>query len=120
MVKEADRNAAEDRRRKELIEARNTADNLVYQAEKALQELGDRIAVEERSRIERLVNELRQAMDSEDIDRMRQMSETLQQMVHSLSQQVYATQTEGQGGQGTPGNPPPTPDDTVEGEFREV
>jgi len=124
MVKEAERNAAEDHRRRELIEARNTADNLVYQTEKALQQLGDRLPVEERSRIESMVNELRQAMAGEDVNRMRQLSETLQQMVHSLSQQVYATQTEPQGGpqggQGPSGSPSPDPDDTVEGEFREM
>jgi molecular chaperone DnaK len=115
MVKEAERNAAEDRRRRELVEARNTADTLAYQAEKALQDLGDRLPYEERSRIENQINELRQAMNSDDINRMRQLSETLQQMVHSLGQQVYATESEAPGGQG---NPPP--EDTVEGEFREL
>jgi molecular chaperone DnaK len=115
MIKEAERNAAEDRRRKELIDARNTADTLTYQAEKALQELGDKIPYEERSRIEKQTNELREAMKGDDVNRMRQLSETLEQMVHSLSQQVYATQPEGPGGQ--EGSPP---DDTVEGDFREV
>jgi molecular chaperone DnaK len=115
MVKEAERNAAEDRRRKELVEARNHADNLAYQVEKALRELGDRLPYEERSRIENQVNELRQAMNGDDAQRMRQLSETVQQMMHSLSQQVYATQAETPGGQETPQT-----DDTVEGEFREV
>jgi len=115
MIKEAERNAAEDRRRKELIDARNTADTLTYQAEKALQELGDKMPYEERSRIEKQINELRDAMKGDDVNRMRQLSETLEQMVHSLGQQVYATQPEGPGGQeGLP------PDDTVEGDFREV
>jgi molecular chaperone DnaK len=119
MVKEAERNAAEDRRRRELAEARNTADTLAYQAEKALQDLGDRLPYEERTRIESMVNELRQAMNGDDVNRMRQLSETLQQMVHSLSQQVYATQAEGApvGGQG---GTPPQDEGTVEGEFREV
>jgi molecular chaperone DnaK len=130
MVKEADRNAEEDRRRRELIEARNMADTLIYQTEKALQQLGDRLPGEERSRIESMVNELRQAMAGEDVGRMRQLSETLQQMVHSLSQQVYAAETQGQGGQGapggaspggaSPGGASPGDEDTVEGEFREV
>lgn len=115
MIKEAERNAAEDRRRKELVDARNTADTLTYQAEKALQELGDKIPYEERSRIEKQTNELREAMKGDDVNRMRQLSETLEQMVHSLGQQVYATQPEGPGGQEGP-----PPDDTVEGDFREV
>jgi molecular chaperone DnaK len=115
MVKEAERNAAEDRRRKELIDARNTADTLTYQAEKAMQELGDKVPYEERGRIEKQINDLREAMNGDDVNRMRQLSETLEQMVHSLSQQVYAAQPEGPGGQEGP-----LPDDTVEGDFREV
>jgi len=117
MVKEAQSNAAEDRRRRELADARNTADTLAYQAEKALQDLGDKIPYEERTRIESQVNELRQAMNGDDINRMRQLSETLEQMVHSLGQQVRAAETSGgPGGE----NNPPSGDDTVEGEFREV
>jgi molecular chaperone DnaK len=116
MVKEADRNAAEDRKRRELADARNTADTLTYQAEKALNELEDKLPQEERSRIENQINELRQAMQGEDVSRMRQLSESLEQMVHSLSQQVYAAQPEG----GSGGSKGPEGDDTVEGEFREV
>jgi molecular chaperone DnaK len=119
MVKEAQSNAAEDRKRRELADARNTADTLAYQAEKALQDLGDKIPYEERTRIESQVNELRQAMNGDDINRMRQLSETLEQMVHSLGQQVRAAETVGPGGPGGENNPP-SDDDTVEGEFREV
>jgi len=115
MIKEAERNAADDRRRRELVDARNTADTLTYQAEKALRELGDKLPYEERSRIENQVNELRQAMKGDDVNRMKQLSETLEQMVHSLGQPVYAAQPEGPGGQEGP-----PPDDTVEGDFREV
>jgi len=117
MIKEAERNAAEDRRRKELIDARNTADTLTYQAEKALQELGDKMPYEERSRIEKQINDLREAMKGDDVNRMRQLSETLEQMVHSLGQQVYAAQPQPEGPGGQEG---PPPDDTVEGDFREV
>ena len=117
MIKEAERNAAEDRRRKELVDARNTADTLTYQAEKALQELGDKMPYEERSRIEKQINDLREAMKGDDVNRMRQLSETLEQMVHSLGQQVYAAQPQPEGPGGQEG---PPPDDTVEGDFREV
>ena len=117
MIKEAERNAAEDRRRKELIDARNTADTLTYQAEKALQELGDKMPYEERSRIEKQINDLREAMKGDDVNRMRQLSETLEQMVHSLGQQVHAAQPQPEGPGGQEG---PPPDDTVEGNFREV
>jgi molecular chaperone DnaK len=116
LVKEAERNAAEDRRRKELVEARNTADNLAYQAEKVLRDLGDRLPYADRTRIETQVNELRQAMQGDDLNRIRQLSEALQQMVNALSQQAASA------GQPEPGNGSgqPTPEGTVEGEFREV
>ena len=114
MVQEAQRNAAEDRRRRELAVARNNADTLAYQAEKAFQDLGDKLPYEERTRIEQQAKELREAMKGDDVSRMQQLSETLEQMVHSLGQQAYATEREGPGGPGSP------PDDTVEGEVREV
>jgi len=116
MVKEAEHNATEDRHRKELADARNTADTLTYQAEKALNELGDKLPHEDRSRIGNQVSELRQAMENEDVNRIEQFSETLEQMVHSLSQQVYAAQPEG----GPDESEGPGPDDTVEGDFLEV
>jgi molecular chaperone DnaK len=114
MVQEAQRNAADDRRRRELAVARNNADTLAYQAEKALQDLGDKLPYEERTRIEQQARELREAMKGDDVSRMQQLSETLEQMVHSLGQQAYATEREGPGGSGGP------TDDTVEGEVREV
>ena len=114
MVQEAQRNAADDRRRRELAVARNNADTLAYQAETALQDLGDKLPYEERTRIEQQAKELREAMEGDDVSRMQQLSETLEQMVHSLGQQAYATEREGPGGSGGP------TDDTVEGEVREV
>jgi molecular chaperone DnaK len=112
LVKDAERYAAEDRRRRELAETRNQADTLVYQAEKALRELGDGVPGADRSRIEAQINELRQAMSGEELPRIRQLTETLQQMVHALGQQAYA-------GRAQSGGAPPR-GDTVEGEFREV
>jgi len=112
LVKEAERYAAEDRRRRELAEARNQADTMVYQAEKALRDLGDGVPQADRSRIEAQINEVRQAMQGDDVARLRQRTEVLQQMVYALSQQAYA-------GRGRAGGTPPR-GDTVDGEFREV
>jgi molecular chaperone DnaK len=115
LVKDAERYAAEDRRRRELAEARNQADTLIYQAEKSLRELRDGVPLADRSRIEAQINELRQTMSGEDLARIRQLTEALQQMVYALGQQAYAGQTQA-------GGTPPRGDtgDTVEGEFREV
>ena len=116
LVKDAERYAAEDRRRRELAEVRNQADTLIYQAEKSLRELGDGVPLNDRNRIEAQINDLRQAMSGEDLARIRRLTEALQQMVSALAQQAYAGQAAGQGQSG--GTPPGG--NTVEGEFREV
>ena len=114
LVKDAERYAAEDRRRRELAEVRNQADTLIYQAEKSLRELGDGVPLADRSRIEAQINDLRQAMNGEDLARIRRLTEALQQMVSALAQQAYAGQAADQSGGTPPGG------NTVEGEFREV
>ena len=115
LVKDAERYAADDRRR-ELAEARNQADNLVYQAEKSLCKLGDSLPLTDRSRIEAQINDLRQAMSGDDLVRIRQLTEALQQMVSALAQQAYAGQTAGQGQSGGT----PSGGNTVEGWMHEI
>jgi molecular chaperone DnaK len=115
LVKEAQQHATEDRRRRELADARNTADTLVYQTEKALRELGDRVPTADRERIERQISAVRDAMQGDDIPRIRRESETLQQMANALGQQAYARQggdPDVQGGDGR--------EDVIEGEFTET
>jgi molecular chaperone DnaK len=133
-VREAKRHEAEDRKRKELIEARNTADQLVYQAEKSLGDLGDQVPAEDRATIERTVEDLKQAKNGDDVARIRQLTEQLQQATYAIGQQMYAQQAEEQqGGAGqqhaTEGGPDagqapfdsgPPGEDFVDGDFREV
>ena len=123
-VRQARENEAEDRRQRELVEVRNTADNLAYQTEKTLRELGDRVPSAERSNIERKVSALREALKSSDSARIKQQFEDLQNAFHALSQQLYAGQTQGTSssnkayGENRPG---PTPEgEVLEGEFREA
>jgi molecular chaperone DnaK len=116
LVREGQQHAAEDRRRRELADARNQADSQIYQVEKSLDELGERVPTPDRSRIEQQISDLRAAMESDDVGRMRQGSEALRQMAYALGQQAYAerevgdAETSGNSGQG----------ETVEGEFHEV
>ncbi|WP_423225306.1 molecular chaperone DnaK [Candidatus Amarolinea aalborgensis] len=130
MVREAERNAATDKRRKELVEARNNADALIYTVEKALRDLGDKVPGQDRRRIEEQVTALRKLKDGEDTAAIRQASEQLQQASYALSQQV-ASQTPGgptngygpNGAGGANGHAPgrqPSDEDVVEGEFRPV
>jgi molecular chaperone DnaK len=119
MVRTAREHEAEDRRRRELVEARNNADTLAYQTEKTLRDLGDKIPAGERQNIENKVKDLREAIKGEDTSRIRQLTEEVQNAFHAISQQMYAQ------GQGQPGNGrgPQSPEDegeVVEGEFREA
>jgi molecular chaperone DnaK len=134
MVQQARQHEADDRRRRELIEVRNSADNLVYQTEKALRELGDRVPSHERQNIQGKVDALRQALQGDDGSRIRQLSDDLQNAFHALSQQLYAQQAQagaggngngnGNGGNGNghhPYNQGYSPDgEVVEGEFHEA
>ena len=134
MVKDAKTHEADDRGRRELIEARNTGDTLAYQTEKTLNELGDKVPVGERENIENRINELREALQSDDAGRIKSASEAVEHAFHALSQQLYqqagpeAAQQPGgnpfAGGFKTNGNGK-SPDgdeegEVIEGEFRET
>jgi molecular chaperone DnaK len=122
-IEEAKRYEAEDRRRRELVDARNNADSLLYQTEKALRELGEKVPASERGNIESKMNDLRQAMQSDDLNRIKKASEELQNVFYALSQQLYAQgQTApGSGPQAAgPGTPPPggSDGDVIDGQAR--
>jgi molecular chaperone DnaK len=123
-VRESRENEAEDRRRRELVEARNQADSLAYQTEKTLRDLGDRVPAGERTNIENKLNALRESIQGDDLSSIRQQTDDLQNAFHALSQQLYAQQPEGPtqgpdgGGQGQ--SPQGDDDEVVEGEFREA
>ncbi|OQY89148.1 MAG: molecular chaperone DnaK [Anaerolineae bacterium UTCFX1] len=118
MVNEARSHEADDRKRRELIDAKNTADNLVYQTEKALRDLGDKVPSAERGEIETKINDLKSAAQSDDLSRIKQTSEAVEQTFHALSQQLYAQeqpQPEAAGG----ASEPPIDGDVIDGEVRE-
>lgn len=121
MVREAREHEIEDRRRRELVETRNNADNLVYQTEKALRELGDKVSQSERERIESKIKDMREAMKGDDIDRIRRNMDDLQNAFHALSQQLYAQRAQTQtGGDGHGPGAPEGEGEVVEGKFREI
>ena len=120
MVQEARQNEAADKQRREVIEVKNNADNLVYQTEKALRELGDKVPSGEHDSIEAKVNELKQAAQGEDVDKIRKLTEELQNTFHALSQQLYAqgeAQAQGQPQDGGPSAP--QDGDVIDGEVKE-
>ncbi|MGQ9871931.1 molecular chaperone DnaK [Leptodesmis sp.] len=90
MVQEAERNAASDRKRREQVDTRNQADSLAYQAEKQLADLNGQVPVAEKSRVEELVKNLREAINQENYDRMKSLSNDLQQALMQVGQAIYA------------------------------
>jgi len=127
MVNEARSHESDDRKRRELIEARNIADNLVYQTEKTLNELGEKVPTDERQNIETKIAALREAAKGEDTNNIKSLSDDLQNALHALSQQLYAQSEQpasdfSPGGNGhAPETPMPEDDgEVVEGEFREA
>jgi molecular chaperone DnaK len=123
MVDEAKKHESEDRKKRELAEAKNEADSLAYQAEKALNELGEKVPENDRQSIEKKIEELRTAVQANDINRIKQLKEEVQQASYALSQQLYAQQTP-EGEPGATQQPGPASGeeegDVVEGEFREA
>jgi molecular chaperone DnaK len=113
MVRDAEAHAAEDKRRREVVELKNQADSLAYQSEKTLGELGDKIDSVQRGRIEGLIKDLREALQQEDEERMRSLSDELQQAMYQVSQSAYGAQEQ------PAGTPKPDNDDegVVDGEY---
>ncbi|MCL6629193.1 MAG: molecular chaperone DnaK [Armatimonadetes bacterium] len=89
MVAEAQRYAEEDRKAREAAEVRNRADSLVYQTEKLLRDLGEKVPSDEKARIESAISEVRSAINANDIDRIRRATDELQQASYKLSEIMY-------------------------------
>jgi molecular chaperone DnaK len=101
MVKEAEEHAAEDQSRKEMVEARNAADSLVYTTEKSLTDYGDKIETADKSAIESALTELKEAMEGEDVEAVKTKTEALSQVAMKLGEAMYrASQEEAAAGDG--------------------
>ena len=125
-VKDAEMHAEEDKKKKELIEARNHADSLIYATEKSLKDLGDKVDASTRSNVEAAVAELKKSMEGEDAAEIKAKSEALTQVSHKLAEAMYqqAAQSE-QAGAGAQagdqsGAAAQADDDVVDADFEEV
>jgi len=90
MVRDADAHSSEDKKKRELIEARNHADSTVYQTEKSLREFGDKVEAAEKQKIEEKLAELKKTMEGDDPEAMKKAGEELLQASHKLAEAVYA------------------------------
>jgi len=126
MIKESEMYAEEDKRKRQLAEARNNADNLIYHTEKNLREYADKIDPSDRRAIEDAISRLRKAMEGTDVQAIQRATEELQSASHRLAEAMYAraSQQAQAGGGGSSGSGRPQSDrgrdDVVDADFEEV
>ncbi|QEN89630.1 molecular chaperone DnaK [Labrys sp. KNU-23] len=117
MVKDAQANAEEDKKRRELVEVRNHADAAVHQAEKSIKELGDKISEADKSTVESAVTALKSALEGEDVEVIKARTNDLQQAAMKLGEALYQQQQAA----GAPGGEAEAKnDDVVDADFEEV
>jgi molecular chaperone DnaK len=104
MVKDAEAHAEDDRRQRELVEARNNAENAAYQAEKQLTELGDAVDESSKESIQAAIKDVRDNLESDDPSVLREKTEALQQAFHAVSEQMYAQAAQAQAESAPGGN----------------
>jgi molecular chaperone DnaK len=120
MRKDAEAHAEDDRKRRDLIEARNGADNTVYAAEKALREFGDKVPAEIKSEVEAKVADVKKVAQNEDVEAIRSATQALSDTIQKIGGAVYQGQAAPSGEAGP--NPDPGSDagpDVVDGEVKE-
>jgi molecular chaperone DnaK len=131
MVRDAESHADEDKRRREEVEVRNQADSEAYNAEKTLRDLGDKISADERGEVETKISDVRAALATESVERIKSAREALQQSFYKISEKIYSQAGAAAGNPGGAGYGEEGPsegdtssgsgdDNTVEGEFKEV
>jgi len=122
MVRDAESHASEDKQKRELIEARNHADSLIYSTEKSLKEFGDKVDAGEKEKIEDGIAKLKKAMEGNDAAAIKSATEELTQASHKLAEAVYSHAQ--QAGAGQEGDAAPqeggSDEKVVEAEFEEV
>ncbi len=123
MVKDAEAHAAEDKKMRELVDARNHADNLIHATKKSVQELGDKVEAGEKADIDKAIEELQHAMKGDDKDAIESRSAALAELSGKLAQRVYAAQESAgaaAGGSGAEQQEGGAGNDAVDAEFEEV
>jgi molecular chaperone DnaK len=125
MVADAEAHAAEDKKFRELVDARNQAEALVHSSEKSLSDLGEKVHSDERARIESAISDLKDAVKADDKARIDAKAKALAEASATVMQRVYAEEAQagaagGGEGAGQPGAGKPADEDVVDAEFEEV
>ncbi|WP_204189793.1 molecular chaperone DnaK [Mammaliicoccus sciuri] len=121
MVQDAEKNAEADKKRREEIDLRNEADQMVFTAEKTLTDLGDNVDESEKAKAEEAKEELKKALEGTDIEDIRTKKDALQEIVQQLSVKMYEQAAQAQqGAEGAEGQSTSNDDDVVDAEYTEV
>jgi len=129
LVRDAEAHAEEDKHRKELIEARNQADSLVYSVEKNVKEFGDKVDAAEKTKIEEAIARVKKALEGDDLEALKKAQDDLMNVSHKLAEAMYAKTSGGSGGPGAAGAAGAEDaghasgkkdDDVVDADFEEV
>ena len=122
-VKEAEAYAAEDKKRREAVDIRNGADQMIYQTEKTVSELGDKLTDEEKSKINTAKDALKEALKGEDTEAIKAKQEELQKELYAVSEKVYKAAAEAQqnaAGQAGAADAAPNGDNVYEADYTDV
>ena len=129
-IKDAELHAEEDKKKKDLVEARNTADTMIYTTEKSIKDLGDKVDADTKTKVEEAVTALRKAMEGEDADEIKRLSEELTQASHKLAEAMYQQASQegaqqsgagaAEGGEQPGAGASGAEDDVVDADFEEV
>jgi len=128
LIKDAELHAGEDKKKRELVDARNNADALIYSTEKSIKEMGDKVDAGTKSNVEAAIESLKKVMDGENAEEIKRLSEELTQASHKLAEAMYQQASKQQaqpgadpGAEGFAGqNTASQDDDVVDADFEEV
>ncbi len=126
LVKDAEMHADDDKKKKELVEARNAADSMIYSTEKSIKELGEKVDSETKSKVADAITALKTAMETEDVAEIKRLSEELTNASHKLAEAMYQQASAGQQQEGAAGGSADQPggatpeEDVVDADFEEV
>ncbi|HLR03837.1 MAG TPA: molecular chaperone DnaK [Virgibacillus sp.] len=120
MVNEAEENAEEDKKRREEVDLRNEADQLVFTTDKTLKDLGDKVSDDEKEKAESAKDELKKALESEDMDDIKSKKEALEEQVQQLSTKLYEQMQQDAEAQGGTDDGNDDSEDVVDADYKEV
>jgi len=129
LVRDAEQHSEEDRRRRELIEARNQADSMIYSVEKNIKEFGDKVDAAEKAKIEEAISKAKKTLEGENVEAIKKAQDDLMNVSHKLAEAMYAKTSGGQGPAGGAGGQEQSgseqtsgkkDDDVVDADFEDV